>query len=646
MKEIRKLMIRLSIILFASIIIFACASTEKSLTDEGENPMESENTLTDGGSADTSKESEPIIVEADDESEDAPASELFKSKKEDSMEEPSVSADLSSRGAEISILDGEVLTFAEEDGSLDGGSLSSVSMRATASPPSESGLKAGYSDDNRQFNYFVNFLEEYNTVPHLNLDISERIIFNVQDIDGLGIPNAVVSIKSGGSTIITGTTLADGSFRFFPSLFSREFKNFEVLVEDLSSGKKTGDQFSRDGRREIDLILNTKRDLEEHIPLDILFILDTTGSMGEEIQRLKATIQLIHLNLSSLSTKPHLRFGLVLYKDDGGEEYRTQIVPLTDDLDKFQKELNMVEAYGGGDTPEDLQAALEDSMKKIKWNKDGIRLAFIITDAPPHLDYGQEFDYVKASIEAKERGIKIHSVGTGGLPLDGEYILRQISQFTSGRYIFLTYGEGGESEGGTAGSVSHHTGSNFQTDKLEAIIIRFAKEELSYLSDKPLDLDDPFFEANKIDTEEKEETLDTLFNMAIEQLRDYSSYTVDSKTKAAVVPFSYKQEELSLDAEYFTERLILSAEISDIFTLVERKDIQKILEEQNLQLSGITEGEDAVKIGQILNADVLITGNIFVGDDSFELFLRLVRVETGEILSVTRSVIDRKLGIR
>ena len=646
MKGIRKPLIKLSIIFFASIIIFSCAGIPESISDEEVNPIESEDISSAEGTGDTPKESGPVTEPAESISEDYSETEVLKSKKEDSMEEPSVPADKGLRSVDISLLDGEELTFIEEDRSSGEVSPASVPMRAAAAPPSTSGLKAGYSDDNRQFNYFVNFLEEFKAVPHLDIDISERIIINIKDTDGLGIPNAIVSIKSGGRTLTTGTTLANGSFRFFPSLFSSDLKNFEVLAEDFSSGKKTGDQFSRDGRREIDLTINTKRELEEQTPLDILFILDTTGSMGEEIQRLKATIQLIHLNLSSLSTKPHLRFGLVLYKDDGDEEYRTQIVPLTDDLNEFQQELNVVEAYGGGDTPEDLQAALEDSMKEIKWNKDGIRLAFIITDAPPHLDYGQEYDYAQASLEAKERGIKIHSVGTGGLPLDGEYILRQISQFTSGRYIFLTYGEQDESEGGSAGSVSHHTGANFQTDKLEAIIIRFTKEELSYLSDEPLEADDPFFEANKIDTEKKEETLDTLFAMAIEQLRDYSTYAVDSTTKAAVVPFNYNQEELSLEAEYFTERLILSSESSDIFTLVGRKDIQKILEEQNLQLSGITEGEDAVKIGRILNADVLITGNLFGKDNSFELFLRLVRVETGEILSVTRSVIDGKLGIR
>ena len=645
MKESWKPLIKVFILLFASILIFACAGTAESVPDKDLIPLEPKETVIEDPTDDLSEGSGTTAEAASDESSHTSTKDDSKLKKEEAME-AAVPLEESLKSADISSLGAEELDFYEEEASSSESAPLPVRGRTTAAPPSESGLKAGYSDDNRQFNYFVNFLEEYSTVPHLNLDISERIIFYVKDTNNLSIPNVQIIIKSGGNIITRGTTLADGSFRFFPSLFSRDLNNFEVLVQDPASGRKTGDQFTRNGRRQIDLNIGTERELEDRTPLDILFILDTTGSMGEEIQRLKATIQLIHLNLSSLSTKPHLRFGLVLYKDYGDEEYRTQIVHLTDNLDEFQKELNMVEAYGGGDTPEDLQAALEDSMKEIRWNPTGLRIAFVITDAPPHLDYGQEYDYTRASVEAKERGIKIHTVGTGGLPLDGEYILRQISQFTSGRYIFLTYGERGESEGGIAGSVSHHTGANFQTDKLEAIIIRFAKEELSYLSDRPLDADDPFFEANKIETEEKEETLDTLFGMAIEQLRDYSSYTIDSKTRAAVVPLSFNQETLSLDAEYFTERLILSAESSDIFTLVERKDIQKILEEQNLQLSGVTEGEDAVKIGQILNAEVLITGNLFKKDDAFELFLRLVRVETGEILSVTRSVIDRKLGIR
>ena len=84
-------------------------------------------------------------------------------------------------------------------------------------------------------------------------------------------------------------------------------------------------------------------------------------------------------------------------------------------------------------------------------------------------DHGNMFGALDFYEEAKAKGIKLFSVGAGGLPLEGEYPLRQIAQYTQGKYIFLTYGEKGESGGGAEGSVSHHTGSNFATDKLEAI---------------------------------------------------------------------------------------------------------------------------------------------------------------------------------
>lgn len=163
--------------------------------------------------------------------------------------------------------------------------------------------------------------------------------------------------------------------------------------------------------------LDWQRPAYRHVPLDILFVLDTTGSMGEEIERLKTTIDIINLNLSSLSSAPKVRFGMVLYKDRQDEEYVTKIVRLTEDLSLFKRELQRVTASGGGDTPEDLQSALVDTMKKIQWNREGIRLGFIITDAPPHitgymiLSGGLLYTYVDAAREARMRAIKLFSVG-------------------------------------------------------------------------------------------------------------------------------------------------------------------------------------------------------------------------------------------
>ena len=239
----------------------------------------------------------------------------------------------------------------------------------------------------------------------------------------------------------------------------------------------------RRGVRHIDVVFDLSRPFYSFVPLDMLFILDTTGSMSEEINQLKATIELINQTLSTLSTSPLVRYGMVLFRDRGDAQtsYLTRVIPLTENLDDFQTELNQVTASGGGDLPEDQEQGLEDAMHEIAWNTDGIRLAWLITDAAFKLYEDETYRYVNAARDAHKAGIKIFSIGCGGLPVGGEYVLRQISQYTFAKYIFLTYGETGPSEGGSPGSVSHHTGDDFETDKLESIVIHFTEEELSHL---------------------------------------------------------------------------------------------------------------------------------------------------------------------
>jgi len=539
---------------------------------------------------------------------------------------------------EMAVLEGS------EAGAVPPGKSSRSEETGTSYSPSssESGLKAGFADDNKQYGYFMDFLEKYKDVRHFPMKVQERIILNITDNQGKSLPNADITISSiSGRILCKGKTFADGSFLFFPL----EHENDNAYRAEIRAMQKTETlSFSRQGKREQIITFPFTRAIPQNVPLDILFILDTTGSMGEEIYRLKTTIELIHMNLTNLSTKPKVRFGLVLYKDLY-DDYRTRTIPLTENLDEFRAALAEVEAYGGGDTPEDLQAALQESVANIRWNTGGIRLAFIITDAPPQLDYEDVPPYPETGLLAKEQGIKLYSVGTGGLDLQGEYILRQISQYTSGRYIFLTYGETGESTGGAPGSVSHHTGSNFQTDKLEAIIIRFAKEELSHLTDEPIESENPYFTASRIQTEEREETMEKLFSMAIQELIDYSAFSLSEGTGTAVLPIQPATEDSALNAEYFTEQLTLACGKAEDLTLVERQDLQKIAEEIKLQLSGITDDETAAEFGKVLNADVLISGKLYKKQKQFELFLKLLRVETAEVLSVTRAMIDEKLGL-
>ncbi len=509
---------------------------------------------------------------------------------------------------------------------------------------SYSGLKAGFVDDNKQFNYFLNFLEEYKKrVTSLPIEITERIILNIKDGQGKSLPDAKITIFAGKTELESGLSYSDGRYLFFPSEYKRRYYEYRLEVEYSGITKKV--MIYRQGKREIDItMVNIQKASSEDIPLDILFILDTTGSMGEEIRRLRNSIEIINLNISEISPTPNIRYGMVLYRDIE-DRYNTKIIPLNDSLPEFQGQLSMVKADGGGDRPENLQAALEDALTKISWRKNGVRLAFIITDAQPHLNYNQKYTYVSAVHDAKRKGIKLFSIGTGGLPLSGEYVLRQISQYTFANYVFLTYGEKGESEGGAPGSVSHHTGENFQTDKLEAIVIRKVKEELHNYFGKPLSGGDEYLQATKIDEEEKKVTLEKLFGMAITQLKDYSSLRIPNNTPAAVLPIMCSKEKLKVNAEYFTANLLYAFSKAKTFKAIERDDLQKIIEEQKLQLTGLTDINKAVEVGKIMGADMLIAGELYEKEGCFELYLKLLNVKTAEVLSVTKTKIDKSLGL-
>jgi len=513
----------------------------------------------------------------------------------------------------------------------------------TAATPSASGLKAGFADDNKQFNYFVDFLRKYAPqVQHYPLPIEERIILKVKDKDDKSIANAGITIYDGQQRLCGGKTYADGTFLFFPSEHAPALSRYRAVVACQQGREEL--TIDRQGPRELTVRFDRSRIVAARTPLDILFVMDTTGSMGEEINRLKNTIEIINLNLTSLSSRPLIRFGMVLYKDRG-DAYVTRVIPLTEDLEKFRAELNRVQAGGGGDNPEDLQSALKDGIEKISWHPDAIRLCYIITDAAAHLDYGQTYTYVNAVHDAREMGLKMFTIGTGGLDISGEYLLRQISQYTYAKYIFLTYGERGEAEGGKEGSVSHHTGANFQTDKLESIIIRFTKEELSYLSDQPLTDGDAYFQAVSRDDEKKDDTLQKLFAQATAQLIDYSSLHIDPGTPASLIPFLPAKPEATANAEYFTEQMGFSLSKIKTFRMVERKDMQKIFDELKLQGTGIVDDRSAAAAGKLMGARMIIVGKLYLAEDNYELFLKLLRVETGEVLAVNKLKIDRKLGL-
>tara|TARA_Y100001960_G_scaffold311768_1_gene372730 strand:- start:1 stop:942 length:942 start_codon:yes stop_codon:yes gene_type:complete len=174
--------------------------------------------------------------------------------------------------------------------------------------------------------------------------------------------------------------------------------------------------------------------------VDVVFLLDATGSMGDEIQAVKDRIREMISDIALGEPAPDVRFGIVAYRDRE-DEYVTRTYPLTRNIDLIVENLDEIEATGGGDYPESLNEGLHTAVQEIEWDATGnvARLVFLIADAPPHMDYADDFDYRDEVQLAAESGIVIHAIGASGLDEEGERIFKEIAVGTQGQFQWLVY---------------------------------------------------------------------------------------------------------------------------------------------------------------------------------------------------------------
>jgi von Willebrand factor type A domain len=148
--------------------------------------------------------------------------------------------------------------------------------------------------------------------------------------------------------------------------------------------------------------------------VEVVFCLDTTGSMGGLIDAAKQKIWTIANQIASGKPTPRLKIGLVAYRDRG-DQYITRIFDLTDDLDAVYAHLMEFRAEGGGDAPESVNQALLESVATINWSADKktLKIVFLVGDAPPHLDYANDVQYPETCRRAVEKRIIINTVQCG-----------------------------------------------------------------------------------------------------------------------------------------------------------------------------------------------------------------------------------------
>jgi Mg-chelatase subunit ChlD len=177
--------------------------------------------------------------------------------------------------------------------------------------------------------------------------------------------------------------------------------------------------------------------------VEVVFVLDTTGSMGGLIDGAKRKIWSIANTIVEQNPDADVAMGLIGYRDRG-DDYVVKTHEMTEDLQSLYGRLMKFEADGGDDTPESVNEALDTAVTKIKWSKndDVRRIIFLVGDAPPHMDYKNDRKYPSVLKEAKQRDIVVNAVQAGGDPETME-IWKDIAQRGNGRYMAIPQ-DGGE----------------------------------------------------------------------------------------------------------------------------------------------------------------------------------------------------------
>lgn len=299
-------------------------------------------------------------------------------------------------------------------------------------------LTAGEHDDLLNPQLYARYLHRSQLgqqLPDLPaIDTQRLVTVRVTDANGRGVPFADVTISCSDGNRLTLSTQADGRVVLFPDLDRLSPSiSVEARYGRAALGEARVVQVPRSaGVQEIGFTL--PRATSRTTNLDLMLVIDTTGSMGDEIRYLQTELRSIIQSLRQRHSGLDLRVGFVFYRDLG-DDYVTSTIPLSADVNAAQSALMQYSAGGGGDYPEAMDQALIRAVGQ-RWRPNAIHTMLLVADAPPHDErIGRSWAAAEA---ARARRVHIVPVAASGVADKAEYVMRAMAAMTQSPYLFLT----------------------------------------------------------------------------------------------------------------------------------------------------------------------------------------------------------------
>ena len=321
-------------------------------------------------------------------------------------------------------------------------------------------LTAADIDDNLNLGYFQKYINNVlqstkeNTFPFMNT--KDRIKLTILDANGQGINHVKVKVGN-----FTGYTNSQGVLYLFPSVDNIPMQT-TITINDKSQS------IDLTSKKEFTITLHTNAILPKS--LDLMFVVDSTGSMGDEMRYLAKEFDAIVSSIQEKHPNVAIRFGLTLYRDKG-DDYVVRDFDFTASAKTMKEQLNKQSANGGGDYPEAMDEGIEKALEASWKAEDGVRMMFIVADAPPHDEKIKQL--LPIIEEAREKAIHVYPLGASGVAEKAEFMMRHLALFTQGRYLWLT------DDSGVGNSHEEPKVSCYNVSRLDQLIARVIKSELS-----------------------------------------------------------------------------------------------------------------------------------------------------------------------
>lgn len=126
--------------------------------------------------------------------------------------------------------------------------------------------------------------------------------------------------------------------------------------------------------------------------------------------------------------------------------------------------------------------------------------------------------------------------------------------------------------------------------------------------------------------------------LTVSALLANTAYADFKKTKIAVMDFQVQGEKFETEdiGKIVAEWLITALVQEGRFDVVERRLLEKILQEQKLSVSGVVDSDSIARLGKVLGAKIVVTGSVMKLRQLMEVNTRLINVENGSIIAAEK----------